>query len=125
VFGKSVRCILFGLALAVLLAACSSSGAPAAQTTTTVNVTAQDTFKYDPATITAKVGQPIQVVLTNKGVLVHSFVIDELNVKVANVQGGATGDATFTPTQAGTYVFYCEQPGHRAAGMTGTLVVSQ
>ncbi len=121
---KFVLRVLFGLALAALLVACSSA-APVAQSAETVNITASDNFHFDPNTITAKVGQPVHIVLTNKGVLVHSFVIDALGVKIANVQGGATGEATFTPTQAGTYTFYCEQPGHQAAGMTGTLTVTQ
>ena len=122
---KSASRILFGLALVLLLAACSSGGSSPSPTSSaqTVNLNALDTFKYDPTTITAKLGQPIHVVLTNKGVLVHSFVIDQLGVKVENVQGGATGEATFTPT-AGTYVFYCNTPGHKDAGMTGTLVVN-
>ena len=116
--------IALGLALAAVLAACSG-GASTPPSGAAVNLSALDTFKYDPNTIQAKVGQPVHVVLANKGVLVHSFVIDEVNFKISNVAGGASGDGTFTPTQAGTYVFYCEQPGHKAGGMTGTLVVTQ
>lgn len=115
-----------GLALLLLLAACSGGGsattlAPGAQT---VNLNALDTFRYDPATITGKVGQPIHIVLNNKGVLEHSIVIDQFAVKLEHIQGGATGDVTFTPTQAGTFVFYCDTPGHKEAGMTGTLTIN-
>jgi uncharacterized cupredoxin-like copper-binding protein len=117
--------VLFGLALVALLATCDGGGAssPAAGVQS-VTLNALDSFKFDPTTITAKVGQPVQVVIANKGVLEHSFVIDELNVKLERVQGGATRDVTFTPTQAGTYVFYCNTAGHKEAGMTGTLVVN-
>jgi uncharacterized cupredoxin-like copper-binding protein len=31
--------------------------------------------------------------------------------------------ALFTPTTTGTYSFYCGVPGHREAGMVGTLIV--
>ena len=31
---------------------------------------------------------------------------------------------TFTPTESGTYEFYCTISGHREAGMVGTLVVA-
>ena len=31
--------------------------------------------------------------------------------------------ALFTPTTPGTYTFYCHIPGHREAGMVGTLIV--
>jgi uncharacterized cupredoxin-like copper-binding protein len=123
---KFVLRISFGLALAVLLAACSSGGsASPTANTQTVNLNALDTFKYDPNSITGKVGQPIHVVMANKGVLVHTFVIDALSVKQQNVQGGATADFTFTPTAAGTYQFYCDTPAHQAAGMVGTLTVTQ
>jgi uncharacterized cupredoxin-like copper-binding protein len=111
----------------MVLAACSSGGGGGSPTASaqTVNMSALDTFKYDPNTITGKVGQPIHVVMVNKGTLVHSFVIDALSVKQENVQGGATADFTFTPTAAGTYKFYCDTPGHEAAGMVGTLTVTQ
>jgi uncharacterized cupredoxin-like copper-binding protein len=122
---KSALRVLFGLALVALLAACSGGGssspAPGAQT---VNLNALDNFKYDPNTFAAKVGQPVHVVMANKGVLEHSLVIDPLNVKLEHVQGGATNDVTFTPPRSGTYVFYCNTPGHKEAGMTGTLVVN-
>ena len=116
--------VFCGLALAMVLVACSGGGSPAAGAQT-VNINATDTFKYDPNTITGKVGQPIHVVMANKGTLVHTFVIDALSVKQENVQGGATADFTFTPTTAGTYQFYCDTPGHQAAGMVGTLTVTQ
>jgi uncharacterized cupredoxin-like copper-binding protein len=116
--------LFFGLALGLLLAACSGAASPttAAQT---VTLTTTDSFKYDVTTITGKVGQPLHVSLVNSANgLVHSFVVDELNVKLENVQPKTTGDVTFTPTTAGTYVFYCDTPGHKAAGMTGTIVIN-
>lgn len=38
---------------------------------------------------------------------------------------GASGTVEFTPAQPGTYAFVCTEAGHEAAGMTGTLVVTQ
>ena len=116
--------ISFGLVLVALLAACSGGAAPSSNAAA-VNIGALDTFKYDPTTITGKVGQPLHVVMANKGVLVHTFVIDALSVKQENIQGGATADFTFTPSAAGTFQFYCDTPGHQAAGMVGTLTVTQ
>jgi uncharacterized cupredoxin-like copper-binding protein len=37
--------------------------------------------------------------------------------------GSQSALALFRPTQTGTYTFYCAVPGHRAAGMVGTLTV--
>jgi len=36
---------------------------------------------------------------------------------------GATNNLTFTPTKPGTYEFFCTVPGHKDAGMVGTMVV--
>ena len=43
--------------------------------------------------------------------------------RVESLISTATFDATFTPTAADRYRFYCGSPGHQAAGMTGVLVV--
>lgn len=39
--------------------------------------------------------------------------------------GGEEAAVTFTPTEPGVYEFYCSVPGHRDAGMIGTLIVSE
>jgi uncharacterized cupredoxin-like copper-binding protein len=117
---------MFGLALGLMLAACSGGGGAPTAAVQTVSITTADTFVYTPNTITGKVGQPIHVSLKNNANgLVHSFVIDEMNVKLDNIAAQATADVTFTPTTAGTYVFYCDTPGHKAAGMTGTITITQ
>jgi uncharacterized cupredoxin-like copper-binding protein len=47
---------------------------------------------------------------------------DQLPVHVAAAQGDE-GTVTFTPTEAGTYEFYCTVAGHKASGMVGKLIV--
>ena len=47
---------------------------------------------------------------------------DQLPVHVAAAQGHE-GTVTFTPTEAGTYEFYCTVAGHKASGMVGKLIV--
>jgi uncharacterized cupredoxin-like copper-binding protein len=37
---------------------------------------------------------------------------------------GASNHLSFTPTKPGNYQFYCTVPGHKEAGMVGTLVVN-
>ena len=104
------------MAVTLVLTACGSAKRD-------ITIKAQD-IKYDTTSISAKVGDTLTITLENDGALEHSFVIDELNVKIEHVQPGQKGSATITLKQAGTYTFYCSVPGHRQAGMTGTLTVT-
>jgi uncharacterized cupredoxin-like copper-binding protein len=47
---------------------------------------------------------------------------DHLPVHVA-AEPSHEGTVTFTPTEAGTYEFYCTVAGHKASGMVGRLIV--
>ncbi len=104
--------------LVVSLAAAAYAAAAAQK----VTVVAKE-FSYTPSKITVRAGQPVQLVLDNKGVIEHDFVVDKFKVKTGTVQPGKTGTVTFTPNAKGTFEFYCSVPGHKEAGMKGTLVV--
>lgn len=113
------------VALAALIAACGpgSSGGGGGGGANDVNVTITATeFKYDPNTITASPGQKVNVTLVNKGAVKHTFVITEANINIT-ADVGQTATGSFTAPAAGTYTFFCDQPGHKDAGMTGTLTV--
>jgi plastocyanin len=81
-------------------------------------------LSYNTTTLTAHPGK-VTIEFTNKAPLEH-------NVTVASTAGSTVGA---TPTfsgatksltvnlQAGTYTFFCSVPGHRQAGMQGTLKV--
>ncbi len=77
---------------------------------------------FDKSEMTAKVDQLVALRFDNTHVAPHSFDIDDLNVHVP-VASGKQGVILFTPTQPGSYTFYCGVPGHREAGMVGTLIV--
>jgi len=85
---------------------------------------AEGQLKFDTTTLTAKAGK-VSLAFTNAASLEH-------NVTVASSSGaviGATptfsgGSKTVSLTlKPGTYKFYCSVPGHRQAGMEGTLTV--
>ena len=67
----------------------------------------------------------MSISFTNAAPLEHNFTIASSSGAVV----GATptfqgGSKTLTVSlKAGTYKFYCTVPGHRAAGMEGTLTV--
>lgn len=77
---------------------------------------------FDQVELRAKVGKTVALRLENSDTLTHSFDIDSFNVHVP-MPTGSPALALFTPTTPGTYTFYCRIPGHRAAGMVGTLIV--
>jgi nitrite reductase (NO-forming) len=116
----------------VLLAACSGGSAtasggsaPSSGGPQNVALKGLDTLKYDPATVTVKNGSPVHLTLSSTGTLIHDWVVDSLDGKKVSVEaaGGQSASVDFTPAKAGTYQFYCSQPGHREAGMVGTLTV--
>ena len=79
-------------------------------------------FRFDQKEIRVKAGAVVAFRLDNLHNAPHSFDIDELNVH-ASMPVGQSAVALFTPTKPGTYTFYCSLPGHRAAGMQGSLIV--
>jgi plastocyanin len=67
-------------------------------------------------------GGSISVAVANHDLFWHTFTIDALKVNV-DVPIGANRRVTFKAAP-GRYEFYCRVPGHKAAGMKGTLTVS-
>jgi uncharacterized cupredoxin-like copper-binding protein len=78
--------------------------------------------RFEPMELHAKVGETVALRLDNHDAERHYFDIDEFNVHVP-MPPGRSALALFRPTTPGTYTFYCEVPGHRSAGMHGTLIV--
>ena len=96
------------------LAAAGGSGSSA-------EVVAQD-IAFEPAEISVPAG-PVKLTLRNEGELVHTLVVDGAAFKkLETATHGATATGTLE-AGPGRYAFYCDQPGHRAAGMEGTIVV--
>lgn len=132
---KRSTCLLIVMVLAALLAACSS--APGEPEKVSFTIKGQDSFRYDPDTLTVPTGASISLTLENAGVLDHSWVLlpngtDPLAANETDALGGAsTGilpggqskTITFAAPPAGTYTFVCTVPGHAAAGKIGALTV--
>jgi uncharacterized cupredoxin-like copper-binding protein len=77
---------------------------------------------FEQAELRARGGETVALRLENSDTQVHYFDIDEFDVHVP-MPSGKPALALFTPTTPGTYTFYCHVPGHREAGMVGTLIV--
>ena len=93
---------------------------PVADGARSVDVTGTS-FAFDPAEVTVEAGEDIAIALTADDVL-HDLVIDELGAHVA-ADRGETAEGGFRADEPGRYTYYCSVPGHRDAGMEGTLVV--
>ena len=60
--------------------------------------------------------------IANDGVAPHNFSIDELGIDI-DLPAGETRE-TVINAPAGEYEYYCNVPGHKEAGMVGTLIVT-
>src|SRR6188472_4256641 len=97
---------------------------------------------FVPARLEVKKGEQIKFVLRNNGELEHEFVVASAadNLKHAGemaknpgmeheepngkeVAPKKTGEMVWKFTKAGEFEYACLIPGHREAGMTGTIVV--
>jgi uncharacterized cupredoxin-like copper-binding protein/mono/diheme cytochrome c family protein len=96
--------------------AAPAEGADAAASFT---VTSHDIF-FDPTELTIPADTEVTVSLPNVGAAPHNFAIDELGISVDQAAGGMDYTASIN-APAGTYEYYCNVPGHREAGMVGTL----
>ncbi|CAN5367850.1 hypothetical protein BH09CHL1_BH09CHL1_14560 [soil metagenome] len=99
----------------------TATEAAAAAGATAVTVTSGDLF-FDPKEISIPANTDVQLTFTNNGALAHDFVIDALGVKTALLNPGESVTITINAA-AGDYQFYCSVPGHKEAGMVGTLKV--
>ncbi|MCC7369535.1 MAG: cupredoxin domain-containing protein [Chloroflexi bacterium] len=94
-----------------------------------IKVQATD-LKFGPPTLQAKVGQPVKIVLENKGAIEHDIAFPTLkaNKPAADLKAvartGQTATLEFTPTAKGVYEYVCTIPGHKEAGMKGTINVT-
>jgi plastocyanin len=96
---------------------------------TDLKITATD-LKFTPPTLQAKAGQPVRVTFENKGVIEHDLTFPAIpSDKPAGslksvAKPGQTTTLEFTPTTPGTYEYVCTIPGHKEAGMKGTITVT-
>ena len=124
-----------------LLAGCggsSNSGQTASATTTptaapaakgqVINVSADPggALRFSSSSLKAKAGT-VTLVMKNPSSagMDHGIAIEGNGVDKDGQTVSAGGTSTVTATlKKGTYTFYCPVPGHKQAGMKGTLTVS-
>jgi plastocyanin len=85
-----------------------------------VTVVSHDIY-FEPDELSIPADTDVTVKLPNEGVTLHNFAIDELYVDV-DIDPGAE-EETIINAPAGEYEYYCNVPGHKEAGMLGTMTV--
>jgi uncharacterized cupredoxin-like copper-binding protein len=99
-----------------------ASGGGVAAAPTVTGTLAIENIKFMDTQLSMQNGEVLGLFVTNRDGAPHSFDIDALNLHVT-VPANSTSAVAIKPTAAGTLEFYCAVPGHRDAGMVGTVVV--
>lgn len=119
-------------ALAVSLIAVAALGACGGGSSTpqpagSIKVTMTE-FKFDPSTISVPSSKVVFYIVNAGNGTSHNLIIrDGTGTRVAGSNLVSSGDsAVFTVDNiaAGTYTYFCDQPGHEGSGMKGTLTVT-
>ena len=102
----------------------TTADAAAGVGTVTISADPDGALAYTETDVTAKAGEST-IEFDNPSSTPHNVEIeDESGGDVAStdtISGSTT--STTADLQAGTYTYYCSVPGHREAGMEGTLTV--
>jgi uncharacterized cupredoxin-like copper-binding protein len=67
-------------------------------------------------------GEVLGLFVVNKDPFPHSFDIDSLDIHV-QLPPNSTTAVAIKPSASGSLEFFCGVPGHREAGMVGTIAV--
>jgi plastocyanin len=95
----------------------SSTTAAAAPVTVTLSE-----FKIAPASISVPAGGSLNVV--NGGSMIHNLSVVDQGITTPDFGAGKSVTLSLATLPAGTYTVICTIPGHEAAGMKATLVIT-
>jgi plastocyanin len=104
--------------------ATAGGGAAGGGSTVDISTPSGSDLAFDQKDVTAKAGS-VTIDFDNKEALQHDVKVeDSSGQELGGTDLVSSGTATATvDLQPGTYTFFCSVPGHREAGMEGTLTV--
>jgi plastocyanin len=80
-------------------------------------------LRFDKDSLEAPAGE-VRIVMSNPSSIAHNISLEGSGVEEEGDTVGKGGTSTVSADlKAGKYDFYCSVPGHRQAGMEGTLTV--
>jgi plastocyanin len=103
----------------------STSGSEAAgSSSVSLEANPEGQLSYDKTSLSAKAGK-VAIDFKNASPVGHNVTIESSSgQKVGATETFSGGSKTLSVSlKAGTYKFFCSVPGHRQAGMEGTLTV--
>ena len=114
---------LLGAAITSLLAGSASAGATGvAEEPTVSGVLSVEKTAFVATNLEIENGEVLGLFIVNKDPVPHSFDIDSLDIHV-QLPPNSTTAVAIEPTGPGNLDFFCGVPGHRQAGMVGTITV--
>ena len=124
---RGTRLLVIGAAVLVVAAVIVARGAGDGATPGSGQIAMED-LRFVPNQLTARVGVPLTVRLTNRGTERHDLNFPSLHMPAlqgveAILEPGQTRTVTLLFDAPGTHTFICTLPGHAAAGMTGAVFV--
>ena len=111
------------VAYAVALSAAGTVNGSGTPREKVIKLTAEK-FKYSPAEITVKKGEPVVIEVTSEDVK-HGFTLPDFGIRT-DIKPGSVNRISFTPDKAGQFTFACDVfcgSGHE--DMSGTLIVTE
>jgi uncharacterized cupredoxin-like copper-binding protein len=118
----AVVAALVGASATSVLAGSSAGGRRMTASPTKAGLITAENTTFVESNLSVRSGDVIGLFVINKDSAGHSFDIDSLGIHV-QLASNSTTAVTVTPTGPGSLEFYCSIPGHRNAGMVGTIAV--
>ena len=99
-----------------------AGGSGVAEAPTTAGVITAENSKFVETRLNVNGGEVLGLFVINKDGIGHAFDVDSLGIHV-QLPANSTTAIVIKPTGPGSLEFYCSVPGHRDAGMAGTINV--
>lgn len=114
--------VVGAVATSSVAAGAGSGGSSVAEAPTRSALLTAENTAFAETSIEIQTGEVLGLFIVNRDGFAHSFDIDALDIHV-QLPANATTAVMVKPTTAGTLEYYCAVPGHREAGMVGSLTV--
>ena len=123
-----MKAVVVAMAAVALLAGCGGGGGNAGAQPAGSTKVSMTEFKFTPSDMSVPAGKVVFFLVNDGNGTSHDMVIQDSSGKTIAkselVSAGDTSVLTVDNIAAGTYTILCDQPGHEASGMKGTLTVT-